>query len=106
MIMNSTPSCRAPCIQSSFKTSSAFSKTGAAKSAGSKGEKKGHGGAVQASSLNLRAGPGTGNAVRAVLRRGDRVVVHKEQDGWLEVSASSGGKTVRGFVSKKYIQLD
>ncbi|HBP19299.1 MAG TPA: hypothetical protein DEA08_16105, partial [Planctomycetes bacterium] len=88
-----------------FKTTSAFGKKerpGAPPEPQASGG--GRRGTVSASALNLRSGPGTGNPVRATLQGGTEVKILGEQAGWLEVEALSGGETVRGFVSARYIK--
>lgn len=61
-------------------------------------------GTVDAQALNLRKGPGTSNPVVTSLPRGTVVSILSESGGWLEVEATSGGKSYRGFVSAKYIK--
>jgi hypothetical protein len=56
--------------------------------------------------LNMRAGPGTQHAVTTVLSKGSEVKVVGEADGWLEVKTQAGGKTVTGFVSKKFVRVN
>jgi len=65
-------------------------------------------GTVTADSLNLRAGPGTDQAVKATLKRGTPVTIKGEPGAdWLEVEApGADGQPVRGFVSKRYVELD
>nr|MBN1228900.1 SH3 domain-containing protein [Anaerolineae bacterium] len=53
-------------------------------------------GAVKASILNIRTGPGTQHARAGQYRRGDRVDIFEEKNGW--------GRTDRGWISLDYIQ--
>jgi hypothetical protein len=57
-------------------------------------------GSVDASALNVRSGPSTGNPVVTVLKRGAEVQILGETNGWLEVVAPDGK---RGYVSKRYV---
>lgn len=61
-------------------------------------------GVVGASSLNLRAGPGTDKQVLGALPKGTAVKILSEVPGWLEVEATVDGKPLRGFVSAQFIE--
>lgn len=58
-------------------------------------------GQVNASSLNVRSGPGTGYSRVTTLSRGASVTVTGEENGWYKISAN--GKT--GYASKQYITI-
>ncbi|MBQ9973854.1 MAG: SH3 domain-containing protein [Oscillospiraceae bacterium] len=58
-------------------------------------------GKVNASSLNVRSGAGTGYGKVTSLTKGTSVTVLDEENGWYRITA--GGKT--GYVSKQYITL-
>ena len=59
---------------------------------------------VQAETLNLRAGPGTGHSVVATAKQGDELLVagRNTDSTWLEVSVPNGQ---RGWVSAPLVQL-
>lgn len=61
-------------------------------------------GSVTASSLNVRLGPGTSHKVVGALKKGTEVTIYGEEQGWLKVIAEVDGKTVKGYVSKKFIK--
>lgn len=56
------------------------------------------------SQVNLREGPGTSYAVLAVLNVGDELSVLAEQNGWLKVKVTAGGK--EGYVSASYVAFE
>lgn len=56
-------------------------------------------------SLNLRAGPGTGYAVRDVLADGQTLTKRGEADGWYSVSLLKvDGSRIYGFVRADYVE--
>lgn len=55
-------------------------------------------------SLNLRAGPGTGYAVRAVLRDGQELTKRGASGGWYAVSAEVESSQMYGFVRAEYVE--
>lgn len=61
-------------------------------------------GRVTASSLNVRQGPGAKHKVRAALPRGHAVTIKEARGGWLSIEAELDGKTIRGWVSERYIE--
>jgi hypothetical protein len=64
------------------------------------------GGVVNADSLNLRGGPGTDHDVVLTLRRGTPVTILGEPSAdWFEVETPGPSGPVRGFVSKRFIEL-
>ena len=65
---------------------------------------------VDASSLNVRSGPGTSNSIVAKLSRGAAVTVIGEAsapDGalWYQIRFTSGGQEMTGYVSKSYVKF-
>jgi putative chitinase len=54
---------------------------------------------VAADSLNVRSGPGTGNAVVSSLTKGTAVTAVAEQNGWRQITAP-----VAGWVSAQFLQ--
>ncbi|NLO09294.1 MAG: SH3 domain-containing protein [Clostridiales bacterium] len=69
-----------------------------------------HEATVTASSLNVRSKAGTNNPVVGTLKNNNKVTVIGEAlDGntkWYQISLSSGGTTVTGYVSSLYIKLN
>lgn len=64
------------------------------------------GGVVNADSLNLRGGPGTEHDVVLTLRRGTPVTILGEPSAdWFEVETPGPSGPVRGFVSRRFIEL-
>ncbi len=59
---------------------------------------------VTADRLNVRSGASMSAKRIAILRRGVKVKVSQVSGNWAYVTASRGGKTVRGWVSVKYIK--
>lgn len=55
---------------------------------------------VTASALNVRAGPGVGEARVGLLYQGDSVTILEEQNGWYRVSFAGG----EGWVSSAYVR--
>lgn len=65
---------------------------------------------VDASSLNVRSGPGTSNSIVAKLSKGAAVTVIGEAsapDGalWYQIRFTSGGQEMTGYVSKSYVKF-
>lgn len=62
-------------------------------------------GAVLATRLNVRAGPGLAYQILGQLRQGERVEIVDRQNGWLEIAypAATGGTA---WVSGAYVQID
>ena len=58
--------------------------------------------AVNTSSLNVRSGPSTGNAVVDRLARGEQVLVTAESGGWVRIRIEGDGTD--GWVSKKLLR--
>lgn len=58
--------------------------------------------AVNTSSLNVRSGPSTGNAVVDRLTRGEQVLVTAESGGWVRIRIEGDGTD--GWVSKKLLR--
>ncbi|WP_010140081.1 SH3 domain-containing protein [Oceanicola sp. S124] len=56
---------------------------------------------VTASSLRMRAGPGTGSAVIGALAQGHRVTVLEQRDGWARVAAATPQGSA--WVSARYL---
>lgn len=56
---------------------------------------------VTGSRVNLRAGPGTGNAVVGQLFLGDEAEVLDDRDGWYQVRAADGA--VSGWIFGKFL---
>lgn len=56
---------------------------------------------VTGSSVNLRAGPGTGNAVVGKLGFGDAAEVLDDENGWYQIRTSDG--TVSGWIFGKFL---
>lgn len=56
---------------------------------------------VTGSRVNLRAGPGTGNAVVGQVALGDATEVLDDRDGWYQVRTSDGG--VSGWIYGKFL---
>ncbi|NND19068.1 MAG: SH3 domain-containing protein [Silicimonas sp.] len=56
---------------------------------------------VSGTRVNLRAGPGTGNAVVGQLALGDAAEVLRDQDGWYEIRAADGA--VSGWIYGKFL---
>ncbi len=67
-------------------------------------EKDGEGTAayVNANSLNLRKGPGTGYGIVKVLRLGDEIECFEKKDGWYRVKAGEA----EGYVSAQYVSAE
>lgn len=69
-------------------------------------------GIVTATSLNVRTGAGTGNAilqsggVNVVLPQGTKVTIQEKLSGWYKVSFSWNAKTLTGYVSSSYIAIE
>lgn len=61
-------------------------------------------GYVNAATLNMRKGPGTGNAIVATLARNTVVNVYEVSGTWLRIDVPATGKS--GYVSGKYITID
>lgn len=59
---------------------------------------------VTADRLNVRSRATTSASRLAILKRGTQVKVSQISGGWAYVTASRNGKTVRGWISTKYIQ--
>ncbi|WP_243009062.1 SH3 domain-containing protein [Clostridium sp. AM58-1XD] len=67
-------------------------------------------GTVNASTLNVRSGPGTANSIVTKLSRGASVVVVGEEtasDGalWYKIRFTSNGREMTGYASKSYIKF-
>ena len=65
---------------------------------------------VNATSLNVRSGPGTGNSVVKRLLYGTAVTVAEETTGsdgkqWYKIRFTSGTETLEGYVSASYIKF-
>ena len=65
---------------------------------------------VNATSLNVRSGPGTGNSVVKQLLYGTAVTVTEETTGsdgkrWYKIRFTSGTETAEGYVSASYIKF-
>ena len=56
---------------------------------------------VTGSSVNLRAGPGTGNAVVGKLRFGDAAEVLGDENGWYQIRTADGA--VSGWIFGKFL---
>ena len=56
---------------------------------------------VSGERVNLRAGPGTGNAVVAQLKRGDPATVLSDRDGWYQIRTADG--SVSGWIFGKFL---
>ncbi|MGE5389932.1 MAG: molybdate ABC transporter substrate-binding protein [Deltaproteobacteria bacterium] len=63
----------------------------------------GHQGVVTASALNMRSGPGNGNKVIGVLKKGSEVTVKAVKGNWYQVQTSTGktGYVYSGYLSAK-----
>ena len=66
------------------------------------GEKYNATGKVNATSLNVRTGPGTSYSVKSKLSNGSQVSITEKSNGWYKISSSNG---VNGWVSGDYIKL-
>lgn len=65
---------------------------------------------INASSLNVRSGPGTGNSAVAKLARGTAVTVTNETTGsdgklWYQIRFTANGKTSTGYVLGTYVSF-
>ena len=56
---------------------------------------------VSGERVNLRAGPGTGNAVVAQLKRGEPATVLSDRDGWYQIQTADGA--VSGWIFGKFL---
>ena len=56
---------------------------------------------VSGSRVNLRAGPGTGNAVVGQLVQGDAAEVLDDRDGWFQVRTADGA--ISGWISGRFL---
>lgn len=63
-------------------------------------------GIVTASSLNIRSGPGTENAVLASLTNGTKVTILETLSGWYKISFTLNGKVTTGYASSQYIAIE
>ena len=59
-------------------------------------------GVVNTSTLNVRKGPGTNNAILTKIHKNDKVIITESSKGWYKVKLSNG-KT--GWVSDDYIKV-
>lgn len=59
-------------------------------------------GVVTASTLNVRSGAGTSNSIIGTLKKGEKVRINKEVNGWYNIYYGDNG----GWVSASYINLE
>lgn len=58
---------------------------------------------VSIDDVNIRAQPSTDAEVIGGLKRGDRVTVNSEKDGWYNIDYTSEEGNVSGYVSARYV---
>ncbi|MDN6294656.1 MAG: SH3 domain-containing protein, partial [Alkalibacterium sp.] len=61
---------------------------------------------VNASALNVRSGVGTNHSIVTTVIRNTKVKIVDFKDGWYNVLINIGDKTVKGWVSATYIQVE
>lgn len=58
---------------------------------------------VSIDDVNIRVQPSTDAEVIGGLKRGDRVTVNSEKDGWYNIDYTSEEGNVSGYVSARYV---
>ncbi len=62
-------------------------------------------GVVNATSLNVRKGAGTGYSIIGSLKNKSQVTIYSKKNGWYYIQAKINGSTKKGYVKATYIKI-